>query len=265
MPDWLTVNFLKFLDLMFELLPQQIPDQKALSACKIIAHRGEHDNITILEHTLPAFAPAVDSGVWRIECALRCTYDSVPVISHDPPWERLFDRSDRICDLPYSELKELFPLIPSLQELLESYGGKVHLMIEIKDEYYPEPEQQKQILEQFLADLTPGVDYHFLALDPILFSKVDFISAKFHFAVAEANVSRLSRLSIEMNLGGLTGHFLLLDNKLKHRPELADQKIGTGFIASKNCLFRELNRGVEWLFSNNAVKLQKIRDSYLIG
>lgn len=264
MLDWLTVNLLKFLDLIFEVLPQQVPGQTAFTACKIIAHRGEHDNITILENTLSAFDLAVDSGVWGIECDLRWTKDLVPVISHDASCERLFGRSERICDLPYAELRELLPLIPSLQELIESYGGKAHLMIEIKDEYYPEPEQQKQILERLLADLTPGVDYHFLALDLMLFKKVDFISAKFHFPVAETNYRRLSRLSIEINLGGLTGHFLLLGNKLKQRHELAGQKIGTGFITSKNCLFRELNRGVEWIFSNNAVRIQRIRDSYLI-
>jgi glycerophosphoryl diester phosphodiesterase len=36
------------------------------------------------------------------------------------------------------------------------------------------------------------------------------------------------------------------------------QKMGTGYIGSKNCLFRELNRGIEWIFSNNAADLQKI-------
>jgi hypothetical protein len=29
-----------------------------------------------------------------------------------------------------------------------------------------------------------------------------------------------------------------------------------GFIASKNSLYRELNRGVEWVFTNDALKLQ---------
>jgi glycerophosphoryl diester phosphodiesterase len=262
--NWLTVNLLKFLDLVFEFLPRQVPDQKALAACKIISHRGEHDNIAIMENTLPAFDLAANAGVWGIECDIRWTKDLVPVISHDPSGERLFGRSDKISDLPYAELKQLLPLIPSLEELVERFGGKVHLMIEVKDEHYPDPEQQKANLKQILAGLTPGVDYHFLALDPILFQKVDFIPGEFLFPVAETNFSKLSHLSVEMNLGGLTGHFLLLGNDLKRRHELAGQKIGTGFISSRNCLFRELNRGIEWIFSNNAVKIQKIRNSYLI-
>ncbi len=264
MLNWLTAKLLKFLDLIFGLLPQQVPDQKALAACKIISHRGEHDNITILENTLPAFDLAANAGVWGIECDIRWTKDLVPVISHDPSGERLFNRPEKISELPYSELKELMPLIPSLAELIERFGGKVHLMIEVKDEHYPDPQQQKDILKQILAGLRPGVAYHFLALVPILFQKVDFIPGKFHFAVAETNYTKLSRLSIDMNLGGLTGHFMLLGNDLKQRHELAGQKIGTGFISSRNCLFRELNRGIEWMFSNNAVKIQRIRDSYLI-
>jgi len=264
MLDWLTATLLKLLDLIFQFLPQRVPDQKALCACKIISHRGEHDNKTVWENTLPAYDLAANAGVWGIECDIRWTRDLVPVICHDPSGERLFGRPEKICDLPYSQLNELFPLIPTLEELVERYGGRVHLMIEIKDEYYPEPEQQKEILKRLLAGLSPGVDYHFLALDPILFQKVDFVPGKFHFPVAEANFARLSRLSLESNLGGLTGHFLLLGNELKHRHELAGQRIGTGFIASRNCLFRELNRGVEWIFSNNAAKVQRIRDSCLI-
>jgi glycerophosphoryl diester phosphodiesterase len=42
----------------------------------------------------------------------------------------------------------------------------------------------------------------------------------------------------------------------KHRKN--GQPVGTGYPASKNCLYREINRGVEWIFSNNAGELQGI-------
>jgi len=42
----------------------------------------------------------------------------------------------------------------------------------------------------------------------------------------------------------------------KHRQK--DQRVGTGYPGSKNCLLREVNRGVEWIFSNNAGELQEI-------
>jgi len=36
------------------------------------------------------------------------------------------------------------------------------------------------------------------------------------------------------------------------------QKIGVGYPRSKNSLFRELNRSVEWIFSNDAIGLNSI-------
>jgi len=39
--------------------------------------------------------------------------------------------------------------------------------------------------------------------------------------------------------------------------------VGTAYIKSRNSLFRELNRGVEWIFSNNAIEIQSIRNSCL--
>ena len=104
---------------------------------------------------------------------------------------------------------------------------------------------------------------HALALDPELFERVDFVPREFCLAVCALNTSRLSKAAIELQLGGLNGHFLLLGNKLRARHQSAGQRIGTGFINSKNCLFRELNRGIEWIFSKEAVKIQKIRDRYL--
>ncbi len=37
------------------------------------------------------------------------------------------------------------------------------------------------------------------------------------------------------------------------------QKIGTGFTRSRYCYYRELNRDVEWIFTDHAIKLSKIR------
>ena len=108
-----------------------------------------------------------------------------------------------------------------------------------------------------------GHDYHFLSLDPELFEQVDFVSRNVCLPVSELNAVRLSRASLELKFGGLTGHYSLLTNALKQRHSVAGQRIGTGFISSKNCLFRELNRDIEWIFSNDAVKIQKIRDDRL--
>jgi glycerophosphoryl diester phosphodiesterase len=263
MRDFLQYTAMKAVDRVMAGIPQPVPSQIALRNCKIISHRGEHDNMSVMENTLPAFDNARVNGVWGIECDIRWTADLVPVICHDPCGTRVFDNPARVSELSFADLRAQMPLIPSLAELVGEFGGNTHLMLEIKADHYPQLQRQKMILQEQLSTLSPGPDYHFLALDPALFSRVDFAPRNVCFPVAQLNTSRLSRAALDTQCGGLNGHFLLLTDKLKKRHELAGQRIGTGFISSKNCLFRELNRGVEWIFSNDAVKIQKIRDRYL--
>ena len=35
-----------------------------LDSCRLISHRGEHDNQSVFENTLPALQQAMDAGVW---------------------------------------------------------------------------------------------------------------------------------------------------------------------------------------------------------
>ena len=265
MRDWLQNAMMQFADRVAAGIPQPAPSKAALLNCKIISHRGEHDNTAIIENALPAFDQARSNGVWGVECDIRWTADLVPVICHDPCGTRLFGNPVKIHEISFTDLRAQMPLIPTLAELVGEFGGNTHLMLEIKDEPYPQPQPQRQkiVLQEQLSKLSPGQDYHFLALAPRLFEKVDFVSRKFCFPVAYLNFSSLSRIALATQCGGLSGHFFLLTDKLKKKHELAGQRIATGFVSSENCLFRELNRGVEWIFSNDAVKIQKIRDRYL--
>jgi glycerophosphoryl diester phosphodiesterase len=250
-------------DWLMASIPRKVPDEFALRNCKIISHRGEHDNINVMENTLQAYDTARANGVWGIEGDIRWTADLVPVICHDDSGERLFACDQPIHSLSFAEVRSRMPLIPSLAELLGEFGGNTHLMLELKAEPLARVEEQKRILQEHLGALEAGLDYHILALDPSLFQWVDFVPPRFCFPVAQGNVPALSRVSIDRGYGGLGGHYLLLGNKLQQRHVAADQRLGTGFVGSKNCLFRELNRGVEWIFSNDAVKIQKILEHYL--
>jgi glycerophosphoryl diester phosphodiesterase len=250
-------------DAIMATIPRRIPDRSALQRCKIISHRGEHDNVRVMENTLQAFECARSVGVWGIEGDIRWTSDLVPVICHDPSPERVFGPSTPLRELSFSELRGTAPLIPSLEEVIQEFGGNTHLMLEIKEEDWPDPARQRAVIRELLSHLQPAVDYHFLALDPALFAILDFAPAHSFFPVAEINVSSLSRTALAGGYAGLAGHYLLLNNRLKKRHEAQGQRLGTGFPRSRNCLFRELNRGIEWVFTNDAVALQGIRDHYL--
>lgn len=254
---------MRLVDSVAALVPQPVPDREALKQCRLVSHRGEHDNRQVYENTLPAFAAARDAGVWGIECDIRWTADLVPVVAHDPDGRRVFGDASVLRELSFEALRARMPLVPSLEELIARFGGDRHLMLEIKAEPYAESGRQKAILAQLLSALVPARDYHFLALDPALFKYVDFAPPECLLPVAEFNVRQLSEASLAAGYAGVAGHYLLLGNALKRRHEAHGQHIGTGHIGSRNVLFRELNRDVEWIFSDDAVAMQRLLDRLL--
>lgn len=250
-------------DWLMATVPRRMPGKAVLESCKIISHRGEYDNRTVFENTLSAFQNATHNGVWGIECDIRWTADQVPVVCHDTSAQRVFGEPVAVNAVSLEELRRRVPLIPTLEELLIQFGGNTHLMLELKAEPFPRPELQRERLRELLAPWQPGRDFHLLALDPTLFRQFDIVPPRYCYPVAEENVAKLLQITLDSGYGGLGGHFLLLNDRVKRKLDAAGQRLGTGFIASRNCLFRELNRGVEWIFSNHAVKIQKIRDHYL--
>lgn len=250
-------------DGIMAVIPRRRPDRAALERARLISHRGEHDNIRIRENTLPAFEQARAKGVWGIECDIQWTQDLVPVICHDPSPQRLFGVDTPLAQFTFGDLRTHVPDIPNLEEVVGEFGGNTHLMLELKAGHWPEPARQSDILRDILAHLTPGDDFHLLSLKPELFDHVAFVDRRYCMPVAETNVAAISRYALDNHCAGLGGHYLLLHNNLEKRHAAAGQKLGTGFPASRNCLFRELNRGIEWVFSNDAAALQAILDKAL--
>ena len=247
---------INFVDWMFKIWPRPVPPKKKLGQCRIISHRGIHDNKTILENTMEAFEGAISSGIWGVEIDIRWTKDLVPVVVHDTTLERLFDAPVRISERNFSSIRNHFPKIPSLEDVVETYGKDLHLMVEIKKENYPDPAYQNGVLKDIFRDLEPKRDFHLLSLNPEMFDLIRFVSPEVCLPIATQNVSAFSRLALTKGYGGITGHYVLVGNDIVSRHHQRHQKVGTGFIESARCLFREINRGVDWMFSNDAAKLQ---------
>ncbi len=245
-------------DGIMRVLPRPTPPTEMLERCKIISHRGEHDNRTVFENTMEAFRIAVDAGAWGLELDIRWTRDLVPMVHHDANTRRVFGSDVEISKVDFSTLREAVPQVPTLDEFVSEFGGKVHLMIEMKAEAFPELEQQRTILQKALSELEPVKDYHLLALDPELFELFSVQPKQACLPVATLNIKSLSRISLARGYAGLSGHFVMLNNRLKREHEAAGQWLGTGFPASKNCLYRELNRGIEYIFTNDALALLKV-------
>ena len=254
LPSWLESRLMQICDSIFAIVPQQVPTLENLGKCKIISHRGQHDNITVFENTLSAFDHALKTaGIWGIELDFRWTKDLHPVVAHDPDLQRLFGSNLRIAETTLAELKQHCPQMPTLEEVLLRYGGKLHLMVEAKEEHYPQPEKQNMILKELFASLEPRKDFHLLSLAPEMLVLIKFVDTSAKLPVAVFNAKSLSKISLNEEYAGLGGHYLLLHKKIVKQHLDCGQKIGVGYPKSKNNLFREINRGVEWIFCNDAV------------
>jgi glycerophosphoryl diester phosphodiesterase len=260
---WLEKWFLQGVDLCYEKMPQFFPDIEKLKQCKIISHRGEHDNKKVYENTIPAFDRVNEAGVWGIEFDIRWTRDLQPVVFHDRNLQRVFKSDTEINKVTLSELKMHCNLIPTLSEVIQRYGKKMHLMVEIKKEAYSESKYRNNVLREIFQQLTPQFDFHFITLNPEMFMHINFVPSSTFVPSARLNVRQMSDLAIMRSYGGIAGHYLLISDGILKKHHARNQCIGTGYIHSKKCLFRELNRGIEWIFSNHAIKLQNICNSLL--
>lgn len=251
-------------DGIFSVLPRKIPEQVQLKNCRLVSHRGERDGIKVFENTFAAFDPVLEHGIWGIEFDIRWTQDLVPVVIHDDNALRVFGKNFNIAQHTWQACQSSVPEIPSLEALIARYGKRCHLMIELKHEIYPQPEQQKQILKQLLAPLTPSEDFHIIALDTELFTHVDFLPPSALLPVSTTNAKRLSALSLEHHWEGITGHYLFMSESLITRHKQVKQKVGSGFANSEKVLFREINKNVDWIFSNQALKMHALIQKHFL-
>jgi len=105
-----------------------------------IAHRGDSWNYP--ENTRLAFDAALRAGADGIELDVQLSRDGIPVVYHDRTLTRAGGGRRRVHTLTLAELQRLDagaspdtgrPLgIPTLEEVLERYGRRTRLLLEIK-------------------------------------------------------------------------------------------------------------------------------------
>ena len=251
---------IKLVNIYFAVIPRWTKPE-TLRKAKIIAHRGCHLADNLVENTIPAFDKALEMGVYGIEFDIRYSKEHVPVVFHDVDLRRIHQRSEKIHQLSLKELQSLG--IPSLQEVINKYHHKLQLFIEIKSETDVLLEKDLLSIKSILKKLAPVEDFYLLSLKPELFKQFDFLPPTCFLPVSEWNYRDLFQLTLNQHYGGLTGHFLFLNQNICNQLKKNQLKVGTGQIASINCMKRELNRGVDYVFTNHPLKLQNYLKKYL--
>lgn len=260
-PSSIEQGYVRLTDALFDHLQRPLPSRHQLRQCKIISHRGDHDNKHVRENTITAFTRAQSAGIWGIELDVRWTRDLEPVVYHDENLHRMYGVPKNISAFTLDELEKQHPAIPVLSDIISQFGKKCHLMIEVKKQPWLDRFQQVRRLEKILSPLEPIEHYHLITCHPETLTPFNETPNRAKIAIAQHFPGHLSRWVKQHRWGGLCGHYLILHNKAVETHHRLGQKIGTGFIQSRNCLFREINRGIDWIFSNEAVRLQQILDA----
>jgi glycerophosphoryl diester phosphodiesterase len=264
-PSFIEQGYLRLTDAVFDRIQRPMPSQHRLQQCKIISHRGAHDNRQVKENTIAAFTKAKNAGVWGLELDIRWTRDLEPVVFHDEDLLRMYGIAKNISTFTLNELKHQYPAIPPLSDMVNQFGKKCHLMIEIKRQPWLDRIKQMRRLEKILSPMKPMEHYHLITCHPETLSPLKKIPSRAKVAVAQYHPIHLSRWVKHHQWGGLCGHYFLIGNKAIETHHRLGQKIGTGFPQTRNSLFREVNRGIDWIFSNDAVRLQQILNACLIA
>ncbi len=252
--DWL----MRAADAVTERAPIAPPPPDAWPQVRIVAHRGVYDNQHVLENTLEAFDAARAAGLWGLECDVRWTRDHKAVIHHDPDGRRFFGMDTPIEEMTWPELHRVCPLIPTLETVVARYGRYLHLMIEVKDAGQTRPDRINRGLAEALASLIPERDFHIMSMSLDLLATVEALPRRACLPIAGLNVRAAARAVHAHGYGGLTGHYALIGRRRIAALHRRGRRIGTGFVNSRGCLFREMARGIDWLFTDQAQLLRSI-------
>lgn len=230
-----------------------------VTAVGLVAHRGAHGlgpEGKVLENTLEAFGLCLERGVWGAEMDILLTRDGEPVIHHDAHCGRIFNRPDiLIAETRFRDLRQAVPQIPHLDEVLQLNAGRMHLMLEIKESWRLRTGLPQRITP-WLNSLTPGEDYHLLSLVPDHLEGFRDIPRSAFVDVAEANTAEILKQNRELGHGAMAGSFALMGARCLRQLREEGRKVGTGMVENPFVLNREANRGVDWVFTDNVLRLQ---------
>lgn len=97
---------------------------------RIIAHRGSSSIYE--ENTMEAFEHALKVGSDAIELDVRLCATGEPVVFHDASLWRVDSTLRRISKTSLFQLKQQYPFIPTLEEVLDAFGKKTQMVLDLK-------------------------------------------------------------------------------------------------------------------------------------
>lgn len=256
-PSYIADFVVSAADTVVAAIPRRKPSVEQIKATKIISHRGQRDDKQVFENTFAAFDPLVDSSVDGIEFDVRWTKDLVPVVAHDSNLVRLFGDETVVALVTFEELRSAHPKIATLSEFINRYSKRFFLTIELKQERWTDFAAQQAILLKSLDGLEAGRDYIIMSFDIELLQQLEKVENHCKLGIAHSNVADVCKTALENGWAGIGGHYLMISAETIKRHKAAGQKIAIGFPKSKYSSYREVKRGTDWLFCDDALMVSR--------
>jgi glycerophosphoryl diester phosphodiesterase len=108
----------------------------------LIAHRGGIVDDRHPENSPGAIQAAINRGYWMVELDIRQSKDGVPVVQHDPTFQRYYGDPRPAGEMTWEEIGALradpggaSPM--TFEQAAALCAGKIHIMLDVKGETHP--------------------------------------------------------------------------------------------------------------------------------
>ena len=209
----------------------------------LLGHRGARATLQVPENTIASFDLSLKHGCDGFEFDVRQSSDGQAVICHDPKSRRrTISRTTRV------ELSEL----PTLQEVLQRYGNRAFLDIELK---------VAGLEEQTLAalrDSSARGGYVISSFLPEVVAKLNALDPRAPLGIICGNHKQLSRWR-ELPVRYLIVEKQLLQKKLVEAAHEAAREIFVWTVNRRSSILRFASFGVDGIISDDTALLASTR------
>jgi len=229
---------------------------------KIIAHRGASAHAP--ENTIAAFQLALEQGADGIELDVMLSKDGHLVVIHDNTVDRTTDGKGAVRDMTLEELKSLDAgggqRIPTLEEVLELFGGRFIINIELSN--------YVSIFNKLPIEAAKMVKNHQLGKSVIMSSFNPFNLPRFHAILPEVDLGLLTdpnkakkwvwRL---FNYDALHPHFSDVDQVLVAALHRRNRKVNVWTVDDPQEIRRLAALEVDSIITNDPVAAREVLEA----
>jgi len=212
----------------------------------LLGHRGARNDAP--ENTLAAFDLALKHGADGFEFDVRSTSDKQSIICHDPKFHRLTIRKHTFKQLQAScpSGKES----PSLEEVLERYGNKVFLNVEVK------VRGMENMVLRAMKKHPPRRGYFISSFLPSVIRKLHALDGSLVLGALAQTPWQLRRWRT-LPVRYVVPRYLLLSARLVESVHAAGKSVITWTVNDPRLMVRAAKLGVDGIISDNTKLLVK--------